>query len=150
MDRQRPVVGYTVAIRDPHEFYGQNSTRFLFENTTSTNNSNSNEGDERLHPAKASNKNTTGNNKDISGLKKYKASPFTAQNMRKSLATVYNYHLEYVRDWVARHPSHALVEVDITHEDAGKVLAESFGLNETCWGHFNKNDGKRNGSKKKG
>ena len=130
-----------------NEFYEQNSTRFLFENTTATNNSNG--GDERLHPAKASSKNTTGNKKDILGLKKYKASPFTAQNSRKSLETVYNYHLEYVRDWVARHPSHALVEVDITHEDAGKTLAESFGLNKTCWGHFNKNDGKKTAARRR-
>ena len=57
----------------------------------------------------------------------------------KLLEIVHNYHLEYVRSWVARHPSHALVEVDITHEDAGKTLAESFGLNETCWGHYNQN-----------
>jgi hypothetical protein len=133
-----------------NEFYGQNSTRFLFENTT---NNNSNEDDERLHPAKASSKITADNNKDVWGLKKYKASPFTAKNIRKSLETVYNYHLEFVRYWVARHPSHALIEVDITNEDAGKTLAESFGLNEDCWGHLNKNDDERNGpaaNKKKG
>ena len=127
-----------------NEFYAQNSTRFLFENITN------NEGDGRLHPAEASSKNTSSNKKDIRGLKKYKATPFTAQNMRKSLEIVYNYHLKYVRDWVGRHPSHALVEVDIVHENAGKSLAKSFGLNETCWGHFNKNDGEKNRNQQKG
>lgn len=51
----------------------------------------------------------------------------------------YNYHSEHVREFVKQHPSHTLIEVNITHDNAGRVLADAFGLNETCWGHFNKN-----------
>lgn len=68
---------------------------------------------------------------------------FNSRNMLESLKAVYKYHQEYIRDWVERHPSHALVEVDITHEDAGKTFAEAFGLKESCWGHENKGTEKR-------
>ncbi|KAG7348134.1 hypothetical protein IV203_016839 [Nitzschia inconspicua] len=68
-------------------------------------------------------------------------SPFINTNIKKHLTTVFNYHSQYIRDWVAQHPSHALVEVDISHNDSGRILAESFGLEEACWGHFNENKG---------
>ena len=32
-----------------------------------------------------------------------------------------------------------LVEVDIESESAGVTLAEAFGINESCWGVYNKN-----------
>ena len=58
----------------------------------------------------------------------------------------YNYHKQYVRNFCTQHPSHKLIEVDITDKDSGKILAESFGLKEEgCWGHFNMNrDGDNN------
>eukprot|EP00536_Pseudo-nitzschia_multiseries_P008123 jgi/Psemu1/256921/estExt_Genewise1Plus.C_2000080 len=71
-----------------------------------------------------------------------KTAPFTARTVRKHLETVHEYHLQYIRDWVAEHPSHALIEVDIASEDAGATLANAFGLKEECWGHYNKNDGR--------
>jgi predicted SnoaL-like aldol condensation-catalyzing enzyme len=54
------------------------------------------------------------------------------------LARIYQDHTEFVRDFVQKHPTHALVEVNITASDAGKVMATAFGLNEECWGHHNK------------
>ena len=54
---------------------------------------------------------------------------------------VYNYQVENVRNFVANHPSHTLLEVDITMNETGKILADAFGLKEDCWGHYNKNQG---------
>ena len=105
----------TMQYRILNEFYQQESTRFLFENSTSNDN---NEGDQTSAPPPFANSNTATN--------------------KRYLEIVYNYHTEHVRDFVARHPSHALVEVNIDHDDAGTILAESFGLNADCWGHFNK------------
>jgi hypothetical protein len=61
-----------------------------------------------------------------------------SQNITQYLQTVYKYQVDNVRTFVTNHPSHALVEVDITNNQTGKVLAETFGLHEDCWGHFNK------------
>jgi hypothetical protein len=54
------------------------------------------------------------------------------------LARIYQEHTEFIRDFVRKHPTHRLVEVNITANDAGKVMAKAFGLNEQCWGHHNK------------
>jgi hypothetical protein len=64
-----------------------------------------------------------------------------------ALRNLYEFHNEHVRNWVKQHPSHTLIEVDITHNDTGKILANAFGLNETCWGHMNQNKKK---NKRKG
>ena len=52
---------------------------------------------------------------------------------------IYYEHHDMVREFVQRHPSHALVEVDITNENASIVLAEAFGLNPLAWKNVNKN-----------
>jgi Sulfotransferase domain len=75
-------------------------------------------------------------------------SPFVNTNIRSHLATVFEYHSRYIRDWVAQHPSHALVEVDISHNDTGRILADAFGLRQECWGHFNQNKGDDSQAKK--
>jgi len=64
------------------------------------------------------------------------------QNSRKGefLERIYQEHSEFVRDFVRRHPSHALVEIDITDEASGKIMADAFGLDEKCWGHHNKKE----------
>eukprot|EP00934_Nitzschia_sp_Nitz4_P005024 Nitzschia sp. Nitz4//scaffold28_size193895//15496//17154//NITZ4_001622-RA/size193895-processed-gene-0.3-mRNA-1//1//CDS//3329545853//5014//frame0 len=59
--------------------------------------------------------------------------------LNQSLAQIVEYHTAFVRQFVRQHPSHALVEVDITDPKAGQKLAEAFGLNDTCWGHVNHN-----------
>ena len=55
------------------------------------------------------------------------------------LTEIYKNHSQYIREFVKTHPSHALVEVNITDSSAGNVLAEAFGLSEECWGQHNKN-----------
>jgi len=54
------------------------------------------------------------------------------------LARIYREHNDFVRDFVRQHPTHTLIEVNITALDAGNKLAEAFGLDEQCWGHHNK------------
>lgn len=68
--------------------------------------------------------------------------PYNINTIGLFLKTVYEYHTQFIRDWVKVHPSHALVEVDITDAGAGRILANAFGLKEECWGHFNQNKGK--------
>jgi hypothetical protein len=57
----------------------------------------------------------------------------------QALRDIFNDHSTFVREFVKSHPSHALVEVDISSPDAGKILAESFALRESCWGKHNVN-----------
>jgi hypothetical protein len=56
-----------------------------------------------------------------------------------TLAYLMDYHSNYVREFVRRHPSHTLLEVDITRNETGQILADAFGLNETCWAKRNEN-----------
>jgi len=58
---------------------------------------------------------------------------------KEIMKNIYDDHHELIRNFVRRHPSHALVEVNITHENAGTVLAEAFGLNPNAWKNINKN-----------
>ncbi len=46
-----------------------------------------------------------------------------------------------VRDFVAEHPSHTLVEVKIDSPDAGQIMEDAFGISEACWGNKNVNAG---------
>lgn len=48
-------------------------------------------------------------------------------------------HVQRVRRAVARHPSHALVELDIEHAELGKHMEDMFGIDQSCWGHRNVN-----------
>lgn len=48
-------------------------------------------------------------------------------------------HISAIRDFVWRHPSHALVEVDIEDPTAGERMALLFQTNEKHWGHSNAN-----------
>ena len=59
--------------------------------------------------------------------------------IKEILKTIYYNHTNFVRDFVRRHPSHALVEVNITHKNASVVLAEAFGLDSNAWKNVNKN-----------
>jgi Sulfotransferase domain len=49
------------------------------------------------------------------------------------LAKLYQDHTDKVRSFVRQHPSHALVEFNITQHDAGQILANAFGLPSSCW-----------------
>uniref|UniRef100_A0A7S0Y905 Uncharacterized protein n=1 Tax=Pseudo-nitzschia delicatissima TaxID=44447 RepID=A0A7S0Y905_9STRA len=113
-----------------NEFYQQNATRFIFANVTNGT-ANTNENDINV-----------GKTETQSKRKKKKNTPYApfSNNVQRRtfLESVYHYHQQYIRDWVSSHPTHALIEVNIADEDAGKTLATSFGLQEECWGHFNK------------
>ena len=67
------------------------------------------------------------------------ALPQNDSEMRDFLRNIYLDHNEMIREFVKRYPSHALVEIDISDPMAGEVLAESFGLDGSCWTHENKN-----------
>jgi len=113
-----------------NEFYQQNATSFLFANATNgtatTNETAINVGKTERQPKRRKKKNTP-------------YAPFSNNVQRRTfLESVYHYHQQYIRDWVSSHPTHALIEVNIADVDAGKTLATSFGLQEECWGHFNK------------
>mmetsp|Transcript_4625 Transcript_4625/g.12997 ORF Transcript_4625/g.12997 Transcript_4625/m.12997 type:complete len:106 (-) Transcript_4625:510-827(-) len=49
------------------------------------------------------------------------------------LKAFYDGHYQRVRYFVHRHPSHALVEVNIEEAVAGKVVEEAFGILSECW-----------------
>ena len=68
--------------------------------------------------------------------------PQSVSDLNATLAFIMDYHSNYIREFVRRHPSHTLIEIDITHKDAGQLLADAFGLNETCWEHRNQNNKK--------
>ena len=59
---------------------------------------------------------------------------------RAFLAQIYDEHTRNVREFVKKHPSHHLVEVNITDPMAGKIMSTGFGLPEDCWGHKNKKE----------
>jgi hypothetical protein len=65
--------------------------------------------------------------------------PRHTKNLGPLLHHIFEHHNDFVRDFVKRHPSHTLIEVDITNNTTGQILADAFGVNETCWGHFNEN-----------
>jgi len=46
---------------------------------------------------------------------------------------------DLVRAFVAKHPSHRLIELHVDHPGAGAQMAGSFGIDETCWTHANAN-----------
>jgi hypothetical protein len=52
--------------------------------------------------------------------------------------------VERVRDFVAKHPSHALIEVDIEDPNAGEFLSEAFDIPASCWKQMNKSIKKNN------
>jgi hypothetical protein len=68
--------------------------------------------------------------------------PRGSSELPDMLRHIFDFHSQHVREFVKQHPSHTLIEVDITDDSAGTILADAFGLNETCWGHFNKNNDK--------
>jgi hypothetical protein len=45
----------------------------------------------------------------------------------------------HARNFVAKHPSHKLVEIDLDDPNTGKVLSHLFNIDESCWGETNVN-----------
>ena len=131
-----------------NEFYEQNTTRFLFQNAA---NNNVGKDEDPTFQNKTHNNNVNNEDEDETVMqagskkrkrKRHSSSLFSdSNNRRRFLKALYEYHIDFVRDWVALYPSHALVEVSIADEDAGEKLAKAFGLEEDCWGHFNQKTG---------
>lgn len=48
----------------------------------------------------------------------------------KKMLAAYN---EDIRSFVMQHPSHSLVEIDVTNENVGEEMHKEFGLNSSCW-----------------
>jgi hypothetical protein len=61
----------------------------------------------------------------------------------EALAAWYCEHTLRIREFVAQHPSHTLVEVDIEDAASGEKLANFFGVDPSHWKHKNKNTKKQ-------
>jgi hypothetical protein len=72
-------------------------------------------------------------------LTRFKINHRTVKDRHQVLEKIYNNHSQFIRDFSQQHPSMHLLEVDITSENAGQVLADAFGLEESCWGIHNQN-----------
>jgi hypothetical protein len=72
--------------------------------------------------------------------------PRSGEQMDLFLTNLFDDHSELVKDFVKEHPSHTLIEVDISRNETGKLLADAFGLEEHCWGHVNQNRNDARGS----
>jgi hypothetical protein len=72
-------------------------------------------------------------------LTRFKIDLRTVKDRHQVLEEIYNNHSQFIREFVKTHPSHPLLEVDITSENAAQVLADAFGLEESCWGIHNQN-----------
>ena len=64
--------------------------------------------------------------------------PQTIDELPPFLTWLYEYHTQFIKHFVKVYPSHALVEIDITHNDTGTILGDAFGLDSTCWKQMNK------------
>jgi hypothetical protein len=65
--------------------------------------------------------------------------PTSRADKDRFLHFIFEFHNNHVREFVRSHPSHAFLEVDITHNGTGQLLADTFGLDASCWGHHNQN-----------
>ena len=74
--------------------------------------------------------------------------PQTAEELSSFLYWLYNYHTKFIQNFVKLHPSHTLIEIDITNNDTGTILANSFGLDSNCWKQMNKGKSSRTGTDK--
>jgi hypothetical protein len=72
----------------------------------------------------------------ISDLSWNKNMSYTKSLLKK----IYHEHHDMVRDFVETHTSHALIQVNITDDNAGHVLGEAFGLDPRAWLNVNKNE----------
>lgn len=65
--------------------------------------------------------------------------PKNDTEMSAFLRNIYDEHSELIRNFVRKHPSHRLIQVNIEDNDnAGKILAEAFGLQKQHWPHKNR------------
>jgi hypothetical protein len=63
--------------------------------------------------------------------------PNSVEEQYNFLVKIYEEHTKLIQDFVKEHPSHKLVQVNISDPDAGIVMEEAFGYSRQCWGHAN-------------
>ncbi|KAL7533738.1 hypothetical protein ACHAXR_005414 [Thalassiosira sp. AJA248-18] len=61
----------------------------------------------------------------------------------QSLEKYFVDHVQRVRDFVDRNPTHTLVEVDIEDPNAGCMVSELFGIDSKCWKQKNTSEDKK-------
>jgi hypothetical protein len=74
-------------------------------------------------------------------LAKCQAGPTNSSS--PALAAWYCEHTQRIREFVAKHSSHTLIEIDIEDAASGEKLANFFGVDPSHWKHKNKNTKKR-------
>jgi hypothetical protein len=72
-------------------------------------------------------------NANITGL------PYGQGSNEVEMSTFFCNHVNNIRKFAARHPSHALIELDIESPLVGEQLESLFGITSSCWGASNKN-----------
>ena len=65
--------------------------------------------------------------------------PFLKGNSPDNLRDFRCNSVKYVRNFVAKHPSHTLIEIDLDSPETGKILSKLFHIDEKCWGKTNVN-----------
>lgn len=66
----------------------------------------------------------------------------------EDMFSFFHKHIERIRNFCKKYPSHALVEIDVESNTTGAILERAFGIPSTCWGK-NNHRGSHGGSKRK-
>lgn len=72
-------------------------------------------------------------NADITGL------PIGKGANELEMSDFFCNHVKNIRQFVESHPSHILIELDITSHLLGEELESLIGIPRSCWGESNKN-----------
>ncbi|CAB9503054.1 expressed unknown protein [Seminavis robusta] len=51
----------------------------------------------------------------------------------------YQFHTHTVRNFAKRHPTMTYVEIKLESNETANILRETFGFDDSCWGHANRN-----------
>jgi hypothetical protein len=65
--------------------------------------------------------------------------PFLNGTQPERLRDFFCESVMYARNFVAKHPSHKLIEIDLDDPNTGKMLSHLFDIDESCWGENNVN-----------
>ena len=55
----------------------------------------------------------------------------------EELASFYKTHSRRIQNFVHKHPSHALIEIDIEADETAVIMEEAFGISSECWNQHN-------------
>lgn len=68
--------------------------------------------------------------------------PGLVGSSRKDLINWHRRHIRRIRKFVEKHPSHALLEIDIEDPATAETMGRAFGIPASSWGHANQNAAK--------